>query len=276
MIRIFVDSGSSIKQCEKEKYGVEILPLRILLGDREYLDDIDLTLDNFYDLLIDKKLFPKTSLPPLDEAEEKIKEYTASGDEVIIITISSGISGTYDVIKSRFKDYESVYVVDSKSAVGGIRILVEEVNKYKDKPAGFIVDKLNELIPRIKIIAVPETLDYLHKGGRLSKASYMIGSILKIKPLITFKDGKVHVEEKAIGLVKAKQRILASLKKYECDTAYPIVPSYTYSTDNLNELISKADEKYQKAMVDYDNLDPAIACHWGPNAFGFIFVGKKK
>lgn len=274
MIRLFVDSGSSIKQNEKEKYGVEILPLRILLGDKEYLDDIDLTLDNFYKLFLEKQIFPKTSLPPLDKAEEQIKKYTEQGDEVIIITISSGISATYDVIKSRFSDNDKVFVVDSKVAVGGIRILVEEVNKYRSEPASIIVDKLNALIPRIKIVAVPETLDYLHKGGRLSKASYVIGSILKVKPLITFKNGSVHVEEKAIGLAKAKQRILAYLDKCECDTSYPIVPSYTYSTENLDDLISKSNENYRKAMIDYDNLDPAIACHWGPNAFGFIFVGK--
>lgn len=274
MIRLFVDSGSSIKQREKEKYGVEILPLRILLGDKEYLDDINLTIDNFYKLLLEEKLFPKTSLPPLDEAEQKINEYTASGDEVIIITISSGISATYDVIKSRFSSNEKVFVVDSKSAVGGIRILVEEVNKYRNEPAKMIVDRLNALIPRIRVVAVPETLDYLHKGGRLSKASYMIGSILKVKPLITFKEGKVHVEEKTIGLVKAKQRIFAYLDKCECDTSYPIIPSYTYATENLDDLISKADYKYLKAMAPFDNLDPAIACLWGPNAFGFIFVGK--
>ncbi len=274
MVRIFVDSGSSIKQDEKESLGVEILPLRILIDNKEYLDGIDLDFENFYDLLINKNQFPKTSLPPLDEAEQKVKEYTSNGDEVIIITISSGISGTHDVIKSLFASNDKVHVVDSKGAVGSIRILAIEAQKYKDKSAKFIVDKLNALIPRIKIIAVPETLEYLHKGGRLSKASYMIGSILKIKPLIGFKEGKVHVEEKAIGLVKAKQRLLSSLDRFNCDVNYPIVPSYTYSTENLDELVNKADQKYRAVMTSYDNLDPAIACHWGPNAFGFIFVMK--
>ncbi len=274
MIRVFVDSGSSIKANEASDLGVELLPLRILLGDKEYLDGIDLDLDEFYNKLISDGLFPKTSLPPLEEAEEKIKKYTDSGDEVIVVTISSGISATCDVIRSRFKDNDKVFVVDSRCAVGGMRILVHEINKYRDLPAKDIVRILDELIPRIKIVAVPETLDYLHKGGRLRKAEYLIGSILKIKPLIGFKDGKVHVEEKAIGLTKAKRRILDLLDKWECDTSYPIVPSYTYSDENLKDLISKSKAEYQKAMIDFDNLDPAIACHWGPNAFGFIFVGK--
>lgn len=275
MIRLFVDSGSSIKQFEKEKLGVEILPLRILLGDKEYLDDIDLNIDTFYDLLINEKLFPKTSLPPLDEADKKIEAYTTNGDDVIIITISSGISGTYDTIKARYGTNPRVHVIDSKSAVGGIRILVNEVNKYRDEGIKVVLEKLDDLIPRIKIFAIPETLTYLHRGGRLSRTECIVGSILQLKPVITFRDGKVHVAEKAIGLPKSKIALIRTLEKYGCDTSYPIVPSYTYETKNLNDIVERLNTKYQSALCEYDNLDPAIACHWGPGAFGLIFVSNK-
>ena len=93
MLRIFVDSGSSIKQDEKKHYNVEIIPLKILLGDKEYRDGIDLSMDFFYSQLIDEGVFPKTSLPSLDETEKKIMEYVEQGDHVIILPISSGISG---------------------------------------------------------------------------------------------------------------------------------------------------------------------------------------
>lgn len=275
MIRIFVDSGSSIKQSEKEKLGVEILPLRILLGDKEYLDDVDLDLETFYDLLINKKLFPKTSLPPLEEADDKIASYTTQGDEVVIITISSGISGTYDTIKAHYSDNSHVHVVDSKSAVGGIRILVNEANKYLDQGIEIVLKKIYDLIPRIKIFAIPETLSYLHKGGRLSRTECIVGSLLQLKPVITFRDGKVHVAEKSIGLAKSKVSLLRTLQKYECDTNYPIVPSYTYDVKNLDDVVKKLDPSLREVLTEYDNLDPAIACHWGPGAFGLIFVSKK-
>ena len=275
MIRLFVDSGSSIKQSEKDALNVEILPLRILLGDQEYLDDIDLDIDTFYDLLINKKLFPKTSLPPLDELDEKINIYTRNGDDVIILTISSGISGTYDTINARYSDNKKVHVIDSKSAVGGIRILVNEVNRYRNEDIYVVLQKLHDLIPRIKIFAIPETLTYLHRGGRLSRTECIVGSLLQLKPIITFRDGRVHVQEKSIGLLKSKISLIKTLEKYECDTNYPIVPSYTYDTKNLNDIIAKIDEKYRNALTEYDNLDPAIACHWGPGAFGLIFVSNK-
>lgn len=272
-IKVFVDSGSSIKQEEKEKYNVEILPLKILLNDKEYLDGIDLSMEVFYDELINNKKFPKTSLPNLSECEEKVLECVNNGDDVIVLTISSGISGTYNAMNLLFQDNDKVTVIDTKTAVGGIRILVNEINKYRNQPIDYVICKINELIPRIRVYAVPEKLDYLHRGGRLGKFSYIAGTVLSLKPVIELRH-KVSVAAKTIGIARAMRDLLNRLD--ECDPNYPIVPSYTYNDDNLNKLISKTNEKYQKAMIEKDNLDPAIAAHWGPNAFGYIFVAKEK
>ena len=275
MIKVFVDSGSSIKQDEKKHYGVHIVPLKILLGDKEYSDGIDLSMDFFYSQLIDEGLFPKTSLPSLDETEKKIMKYVEQGDDVIVLPISSGISGTYNTFRIMFEDQPKVHVIDTKVAVGGVRILVEEVNKYRDKGIDFIEKKLNELIPRIRVAAIPETLEYLHRGGRLSKSAFVAGSLAQVKPLITFEDGSVKVLTKAIGLKRA-MLTLAKLVESECDTDYSIVPSYTYSNKNLVDLIKMTDRRLLPCMTHQDNLDPAIACHWGPNAFGYIYVRKQE
>lgn len=272
MIKVFVDSGSSIKQNEKEKYDVEILPLKILMKDKEYLDGIDLEVDKFYDMLINEKIFPKTSLPSMLETEEKVMEYVNKGYDVIILPISSKISGTYNMLRTMFANESKVHVIDSQFAVGGIRIIVDEINKNKELPVEEILKIIDELIPRIRVIAVPETLEYLYRGGRLSKISFVVGSLLKIKPLISFKDGFVKVYQKAIGLGNAIKAIIAMLGK--CDERYKIVPSYTYDDKNLDVLISNMEEKHKKLLDVKDNLDLAIASHWGPNAFGFIFVEK--
>ena len=275
MLRIFVDSGSSIKQEEKEKLNVELIPLRYLMGDEEYEDGVDLSIDEFYELLIGKKLFPKTSLPRLDVLQEKVTKYTNNGDDVIIITISSGISGTFSAIKTLFEENKKVTVIDSLSAVGGIRILVEEINRNREDSVKNIVAKINALIPRLKIAAIPENLDYLLKGGRLSKKEWIFGSILNIKPIITFVKGKVKVLSKKIGLKNAMKALANCLKEFNCDENYPIVASYTYNPANLDTVISQTDKKYHSQMTVRDNLDPVIASHWGPNAFGYIFVSKE-
>ncbi len=274
MLRVFVDSGSSIKQHEKEKYNIEILPLKYTFGDEEYIDGINLSLDDFYKKLIDEKMFPKTSLPSLGEAEDIVNKYTAAGDDVLILTLSSGISGTYNTFKMLFEDNPHVLVVDSKSCVGGMRILVMEINKYRDNSLEFIEQKLKELIPKIRVVAVPDTLEYLYRGGRLSKGSFAVGSMLQVKPIIAIEDGGVKVLSKALGIKKAMKSLVDYLEIYNCDENYPIVPSYTYKKTNLDELVEMTDEKYKSQMIEYDNLAPAIACHWGPGAYGYIFVSK--
>ena len=195
---------------------------------------------------------------------------------MIIITISSGISGTYNALKMLFAENPKVCVIDSKSAVGGVRILVEEINRHRDESLDRLEQRLLALIPRLRICAIPETLDYLQRGGRLSKTAWIVGSMLQLKPLIALdsSDGSVKVLGKARGIKKAMEMLAKYLEKCDCDENYPIVPSYTYNSANLDTLIAVTDSKYRKQMIGYDNLDPAIACHWGPNAFGYIFVAK--
>lgn len=189
MIRVIVYSGSSIKQNEKELYNVEIVPLKIILGDNEYQDGIDITDEIFWDYLINKKKSPKTSLPSMTELEEKVNVFLNGGDEVIIVTISSGISGTYNAFRMMYEDNPKVRVIDSLSCVGGIKIIVNELEN--------------------------------------------------------------------------------------CDENYPIVPSYTYQTNNLEVLKSKTQKKHLDILTEFDHLDYAVASHWGPNAFGYIFVEKE-
>lgn len=275
MIKLLVDSGSSIKADELDKYGIELIPLKILLGDKEYLDDgKDLTMDVFYDFLMNSKTFPKTSLPSFVDVEKRVNEITKT-DEVIILTISSGISSTYNTFKTMFENNKKVKVIDSMCAVGGMRLIVDLINRNKDKSLDEIEQLVKDFIPHIRIMAIPETLHYLLKGGRLSKTEWLIGSILQIKPTIGFKNGKVKVVNKTRGIKKGMKEIIEALDELEVDENYDIVASYTYDDTNLKELIEMTPDKYKPLIRSYDNLDPAIASHWGPNAFGYIFVSKK-
>lgn len=272
MRRIIVDSGSSIKRDEKERYGVDILPIRLQMGEESFFDGVDITTDEFYNRLKDKSQFPKTSLPSLEEIQNMVDRYSEQGDEVLIITISSGISGTYQTMKMLFDEYENVEVFDSKLAVGGIRFLVEEALRHENEPMNVVIEKLNALLPRIVIAAVPETLDYLLTGGRLSKSSWMMGKLLSIIPIIGFTDGKVDVLSKKRGLKQAKKTLVEMIQKDQADISRGIIASYTYNKGNIDEVIQMLPDEYQNAVSVYDDLSLSIACHWGPNAFGFIYV----
>lgn len=272
MLRILVDSGSSIKQDEKDIYNVDILPIRVQMGNDTYSDGVDLDIDDFYKRLTENQEFPKTSLPSLEQAKEMVEGYTSQGDKVLVITISSEISGTFQTLRMLFEDNPDVVVFDSRMAVGGIRFLVMEARKYENEQMDVIVRKLNELIPRIEIAAIPETLDYLLAGGRLSKAEWMIGKMLSINPVIGFKDGKVSVLAKKRGLKQSKKYIADKVKEDNCDPEYGIIASYTYNKENIDDVVEITSTEYKEMIKVYDNLTPSIACHWGPNAFGYIYV----
>ena len=272
MLRIIVDSGSSIKQEEKDRYQVDILPIHVQMGEESFLDGVDLDINEFYERLGRTKEFPKTSLPSLEDAQNMAERYTKAGDEVLFITISSEISGTYQALRMLFAENPKVTVFDSRLAVGGIRFLVEEARRYEQEPMEVIVDKLNRLIPRIVVAAIPETLDYLLAGGRLSRAEWMVGTLLAIKPVVGIQDGKVSVLAKKRGLKQSKNYIADLVKTEQCDSAYGIVASYTYDKKNIDEVVAMTAPEYREMITAYDNLIPSIACHWGPNAFGYIFV----
>lgn len=272
MLRIIVDSGSSIKQDEREKYGVDILPLRVQMGEDSFLDGVDLSVDEFYDRLINLNEFPKTSLPSLEDAQNLVEFYTEQGDNVLLITISSGISGTFQTMRMLFEENDKVAVFDSQMAVGGIRFLVQEARKYENESMEFIVGKLTALRPRIVTAAIPETLDYLLAGGRLSKLSWMLGTMLSIKPIIGFVESKVTVLVKKRGLKQGMKQIVEMAVTDQCDPEYGIIASYTYNKDNVDQVIRMSPPEIQAMIKEYDNLIPSIACHWGSNAFGYIYV----
>lgn len=272
MLRIIVDSGSSIKQSEKEKLGVDILPLQILFDNDEYEDGIDLEMDLFYHKLIDEAKFPKTSLPKMDYAEKLVDEYTKNGDDILFIAFSSELSGTYNVLSNLFRDHKNVRVVDSKNAVGGIRLLALEALKYKDEPLDIVFNKVENLKKRLRILAVPETLTYLLRGGRLSKKEWLLGTIIAIKPIISLIDGKAKVISKKRGLKNAMKHINELIDEYKVDLNYPIIAEYSYNITNVTELESYLKPEYKENISYYDEIATAVACHWGPNAFGLVFV----
>lgn len=233
---------------------------------------MNLSTEEFYNRLKDSRQFPKTSFPSLEETQRLVELYTEQGDEVLIITISSGISGTYQTIKMMFAEYENVEVFDSKLAVGGIRFLVEEVKRYEQESMEVVIDKLKDLRSRIVIAAVPETLDYLLAGGRLSRSSWMLGRLLSICPIITFLDGKVSVLAKKRGIKQGKQALVDMLQIDRADQTYGVIAAYTYNKGNVDDMIQMLPEEYKERISVYDDLCSSIACHWGPNAFGFIYV----
>ena len=205
-IHFIVDSGSDILPQEARQLGITVLPLTVRFGDEEYRDGMDLTHRAFYEKLVESDKLPTTSQIPPAIFTDALEKLLQEGDTVVVITLSSKLSGTWQSAKIAALDYpDRVFVVDSRSLAVGQRILVlrglELMAQGLDAEA--IARKLDEEKRQIRIMALLDTLEYLKKGGRISSAAAVAGSLLSIKPVVALEDGEIKLVGKARGSKQA-------------------------------------------------------------------------
>ena len=279
-IKILVDSASDMTQEEAKKYGIEVIPLLVSFEDEEYQDGINLSSTQFYEKLIETDTLPKTSQITPYRFNEAYEKLTKNGDDLIVITISSKLSNTYNSACLAAQEFDNVYVIDSLTATAGEKILclyalrlIKEGLNIKD-----IVNKLNEVKNKIRILAVVGTLEYLKKGGRISKATAFAGELLNIKPVISVEDGVVKLVGKARGSKKANNLLNELIeKKGSIDFTMP----YTTLYSGLSDLMLKKyieDEKHlwedNTDNIPICNVGSTIGTHVGPGAIGVVFFAK--
>lgn len=271
MVSVITDSSSNISQEEGLKTGVTVMPLTIIFGNEEYKDGVDITLKEFYEKLVSRKDFPHTAQLGEQQIEEAVKAALARGDEAIIMPISSALSGSYERCVQVAQKYENVYVYDTKCTTVMLKMLVEEACRYRELPAAEIIKKLDAFRPKIKLYAIPDTLEYLGKGGRISKAEAKLGEIFKIKPVITVNlKGKVELVSKQFGLNKSINYIAGLIKKEEIDFTRDVYLLYSMNDNNSLALAKKTGGIYSLKT----DICPVIGAHIGPNAAGVVFAEK--
>lgn len=203
MIKVLVDTSADYTLEDIESRGLECVPIHITIGGEDYRDCYDLTKEGFYELLLANEEFPTTAQPSPQsfiDAFEKAKE---AGDELICILLSSKLSGTVQTanMAKNMVEYDKIHIVDSLGATHFNRILADHALKLVKEgyTAEKIVEELESLKKRIRVAAAVDTLEYLCKGGRVSRAAAVIGEVARIKPMISVVDGEVVVIGKCMG-----------------------------------------------------------------------------
>ena len=230
MIRILTDSAADLTAGDAAAIpGLHIVPLNVLFEDGETIrDGIDMTRADFYDRLQKADKLPRTSQPSPEAFMEVFEEAKAAGDEVVVILISSKLSGTFQCAKMAAEECEfnDAYFVDSDTASPGEYILIREAVRLRDEgvSAAEIAAALDLLKKRIRILAVVDSLKHLHKGGRLPAAVALVGGALGIKPVLSVYDGAVHLADKARGRPGAYVALFKQMDKMGgVDTRYDFV-----------------------------------------------------
>ena len=281
MVQIITDSAADLQPQEYEQLGVTCIPLRVAFGDDEYQENVDLGKDRFYELLTGSEEFPKTSQASPAVLEALFEQAKAQGDEAVYITLSSALSGTYQTACMVLEDvdYWGNFVFDSKNATGGQRLLVEYACRLRDegKDAAQIIAGLESIRDRIELYACVNTLEYLHKGGRISHAVYTLGNLAQIKPIISVDgEGKVALPAKAMGMRKGMDMLCKRLTARKPDGDHPVYVMYTDDRSVAQTLAARMEAQGLGAVPDERiiQVGAAIGAHIGPGACGIVYVGE--
>ena len=273
MVWIITDSASDITDNNREE--LIILPINITFGEEEFQDGVTLTHRMFYEKLIESDELPVTSQVPPFTFEEIYRKVKAQGDRAIVITLSSKLSGTWQNANLAAQEYEdTVKVVDSENASIGQRALVEYALRLIEKGLSYeeILERLETDKSRIRLIALLDTLEYLKKGGRISKAAALAGSLLSIKPVIAIQGGEVAILGKARGSRQGNNLLAEQIRQTGgIDFEMPFVLGYTGFSDVMLQKYIADNEALWKHSVDAletASVGGTIGTHVGPGAIG--------
>ena len=276
--RIVVDSTTDILPEYLDQ--IHTVPLTVSFGEEEYIDGVTMDHRTFYQKLIETDAMPSTSQASPAAFAEQYDQAAAADEEVVVITISSKLSGTYQSAMIAAAGRSSVYVVDSENASVGCGILVSLALRYlrDGMTASAIAEKLQEDKKKIVVIALLDTLEYLKRGGRISKAAAFAGGLLNIKPVISIADGEIQLLGKARGSKMGNNLLAQQIQKVGgIDFTKPVLLGYTGLSDVLLQKYIEDSSYLWSASLDavrYVSIGSVIGAHAGPGAIAVAFFRK--
>lgn len=279
MVRLITDSSADLEPKEYERLNITCIPLTVFFGNREYQENVNLSKDQFYDLLAGGE-YPKTSQPSPQLLLDLFEAAKEAEDEALYISISSGISGTYQTACAtrELAEYDGCYVLDSKNATGGLRLILEYAAKLRDegRTAEEIMEGVQSIQDKIVLYACMDTLEYLYRGGRISQTVYKLGTLAQVKPIIRVTDeGTIEVPAKAMGMRKGIDWLSRRVEERKPSADHNFYAMYT--GDRSNGVLLA--EKFRAMGYDIPdekiiNVGAAIGSHVGPNACGMVYVAE--
>ena len=273
--RIIVDSTADL--LPEVKARVRVVPLTVLFGDEEYIDGVTIDHTAFYRKLVETDVMPTTSQATPDAFAREFELAKEAGENAVVITISHKLSGTCQSALIAAQDYENVCVVDSGTGAVGGGILAERALQLLD--AGMDAPQIAEVLERekqnIRVVAMLDTLEYLKRGGRISKTAALAGTVLNIKPVLSVVDGEVLVLGKARGSKQGNNLLVQEIRKAGgVDFTRPALLGYTGLSDALLlKYIEDSRFLWEEGLdaVRYTTVGSVIGTHAGPGAVAVAF-----
>ncbi|EOA8345938.1 DegV family protein [Enterococcus hirae] len=273
-VAILVDSGTDVPQELIEKYQMYVIPLKIIYKDRVYTDKVDITPEEIYQRLPQE--IPGTSLPDGETITKIFEQIKQDGyEKILAVTISSGLSGTYNIVRLIAQQQEELeaYVLDTKNIGIGAGFSAIQAAKWLEEGMewSLLIERLNELVKQTKVFFNVATLEYLQKGGRIGLVASILGTALKLNPIISCNDeGIYYTVGKAKGRKKSLDRTVSYVKE-RVGTAkvFNLAVAHGDAKEEATEMMARLKEEFPQAQqIYFGQISPALVVHTGPGLLG--------
>lgn len=273
-VAILVDSGTDVPQELIEKYQMYVIPLKIIYKDRVYTDKVDITPEEIYQRLPQE--IPGTSLPDGKTITKIFEQIKQDGyEKILAVTISSGLSGTYNIVRLIAQQQEELeaYVLDTKNIGIGAGFSAIQAAKWLEEGMewSLLIERLNELVKQTKVFFNVATLEYLQKGGRIGLVASILGTALKLNPIISCNDeGIYYTVGKARGRKKSLDRTVSYVKE-RVGTAkvFNLAVAHGDAKEEATEMMARLKEEFPQAQqIYFGQISPALVVHTGPGLLG--------
>ena len=277
-VKVVTDSVADLPSQVVEELGITVVPLNVRFGEEVYRDGVDLTAEQFYQKLKQSEILPLTSVPSLATFAEAYDKLAEEADEILVITLSSKLSGTHDVaLESRglMKKKCRVEVVDSQWAVMAEGFMVMAAARAAQAGANIddILDITHRNMERVDLRAAFDTLEYLKRGGRIGAAQAFLGSVLKINPIVTLRDGVIEPAG------RARSRAMAIEHLYKFATSYSHIEEMAVEdaacADDAELLVERLGSKFPRERIYRSRTTPVIGTHTGPGLLLVTVLGDR-
>ena len=278
-IKVITDSTSDLPLELANSLGIEIVPLNVHFGDDEYKDRVDLMPRRFYEMLTTGDVFPRTSQPSVGEFIDVYERLAPDADGIVSIHVSEKVSGTMNSARLASQQAKvdcPIEVVDTYQASMGVGLVALEAARVANSGGDMsqVTLAVRDIITRCQCFVLLDTLEYLHKGGRIGKAQAMLGNLLRIRPLIIVQDGEVH----PLGKERTRRKGVAKLIQTTADFAPILELAVMYST-TPNEAMSLASGLSSLIEGDQEprvlQFGPTLGTYVGPGALGIGLISAK-
>lgn len=277
---IITDSASDITEKEAEEMDIRLVWLKTKFSDGDFPMKTEEDFCRFFDKLAEEKDLPMTSQPSPEEYLEFFEEAKSKEEEVLVLTLSSGLSGTVNAanLAKQMSEYDKIWIIDSEQAIITQRFLVQKAVELRKegKTTEDIVEILEELKKRVTVCGMLDTLTYLRKGGRIPAALAVVGNMLHIKPVIELKDKTLTMLGKARGRFGGMKYLWKEFESYDIDREEPVYFGYTSDREIGEKFMMDTVEKYGLKNYKLYPVGGIIGTHVGPACVAISFVKKSQ